>query len=29
MKGQALFIYFSTGQSLGDIQWRRLLNRVK
>ena len=29
MKGQALFIYFSTGQSIGDIQWGRLLNRVK
>jgi signal peptidase I len=28
VKGQALFIYFSTGSSFGDIQWKRLLNRV-
>ena len=29
MKGQALFIYFSTGESIGDIQWSRLFNRVR
>ncbi len=28
VKGQALFIYFSVGESIGDIQWTRLLNRV-
>ena len=29
VKGQALFIYFSVGESIGDIQWKRLLNRVR
>ena len=29
VKGQALFIYFSTGASFGDVQWGRLLNRVR
>ena len=29
VKGQALFIYFSAGQSIGDVQWSRLLNRVR
>jgi signal peptidase I len=29
VKGQALFIYFSVGESIGDIQWTRLLNRVR
>jgi signal peptidase I len=29
VKGQALFIYLSLGDSLGDIQWSRLLNRVR
>jgi signal peptidase I len=29
VKGQALFIYLSVGQSFGDIQWSRLLNRVR
>jgi len=29
VKGQALFIYFSVGDSIGDIQWTRLLNRVR
>ncbi len=29
VKGQALFIYFSVGDSVGDIQWGRLLNRVR
>ncbi len=29
VKGQALFIYFSVGESVGDIQWGRLLNRVR
>ena len=28
VKGKALFIYFSVGDTLGDIQWGRLLNRV-
>jgi len=28
VKGQALFIYFSVGDSIGDVQWKRLLNRV-
>ncbi len=29
VKGQALFIYLSIGESFGDIQWNRLLNRVR
>jgi signal peptidase I len=29
VKGQGLFIYFSVGESIGDIQWSRLLNRVR
>ena len=29
IKGQALFIYFSSGASFGDIQWGRLFNRVR
>ena len=29
VKGQALFIYFSTGASFGDVQWGRLFNRVR
>ena len=29
VKGKALFIYFSVGDSVGDIQWSRLLNRVR
>jgi len=29
IKGQALFIYFSVGDSFGDVQWSRLLNRVR
>jgi signal peptidase I len=29
IKGQALFIYFSTGTSFGDVQWGRLFNRVR
>jgi signal peptidase I len=29
VKGKALFIYFSVGNSIGDIQWGRLLNRVR
>ena len=29
VKGQALFIYFSVGESIGDVQWKRLLNRVR
>jgi signal peptidase I len=29
VKGQALFIYLSVGNSFGDIQWNRLLNRVR
>jgi signal peptidase I len=29
VKGQALFIYLSVGESLGAIQWSRLLNRVR
>jgi signal peptidase I len=29
VKGQALFIYLSVGESIGDIQWSRLLNRVR
>ena len=29
VKGKALFIYFSVGNSIGDVQWGRLLNRVK
>jgi signal peptidase I len=29
VKGQALFIYLSIGDSFGDIQWGRLLNRVR
>ena len=29
VKGQALFIYFSAGQSIGDVQWSRLLDRVR
>jgi signal peptidase I len=29
VKGQALFIYLSIGESIGDIQWSRLLNRVR
>ncbi|HXT71376.1 MAG TPA: signal peptidase I [Vicinamibacterales bacterium] len=29
VKGQALFIYLSIGESFGDIQWTRLLNRVR
>jgi signal peptidase I len=29
VKGKALFIYFSVGQSVGDVQWSRLLNRVR
>ena len=29
VKGQALFIYFAVGDSLGDIRWGRLLNRVR
>jgi len=29
VKGQALFIYFSVGDSIGDVQWKRLLNRVR
>jgi signal peptidase I len=29
VKGQALFIYLSVGESFGDIQWSRLLNRVR
>jgi hypothetical protein len=29
VKGQGLFIYFSVGDSIGDIQWKRLLNRVR
>ena len=28
IKGQALFIYFSTGANFGDVQWSRLFNRV-
>lgn len=29
VKGKALFIYLSVGDSFGDIQWRRLFNRVR
>jgi signal peptidase I len=29
VKGKALFIYFSVGDSVGDIQWSRLLNKVR
>ena len=29
VKGKALFIYFSVGDTIGDVQWRRLLNRVR
>ncbi len=29
VKGQALFIYLSIGESFGDIQWSRLLRRVR
>jgi signal peptidase I len=29
VKGQALFIYFSTGATFGDVQWGRLFNRVR
>jgi signal peptidase I len=29
VKGKALFIYFSVGETFGDIQWGRLLNRVR
>jgi len=29
VKGKALFIYFSIGDSVGDVQWSRLLNRVR
>jgi signal peptidase I len=29
VKGKALFIYFSVGDSFGDVQWGRLLNRVR
>ena len=29
VKGKALFIYFSVGTGIGDIQWSRLLNRVR
>ena len=29
VKGQALFIYLSIGNSLGDIQWSRIFNRVR
>ena len=29
VKGQALFIYFAAGESLGDVRWSRLLNRVR
>ena len=29
VKGQALFIYFSTGASFGDVQWGRLFKRVR
>jgi signal peptidase I len=29
VKGKALFIYFSVGNGIGDIQWSRLLNRVR
>ena len=31
VKGEALFIYFSFGEggSLTDVQWSRLLNRVR
>ena len=29
VKGKALFIYFSIGSSVGDVQWSRLLNRVR
>jgi signal peptidase I len=29
VKGQAMFIYLSVGESFGDIQWTRLLNRVR
>jgi signal peptidase I len=29
VKGQALFIYLSLGESFADIQWGRLLNRVR
>ncbi len=29
VKGQALFIYFSVGDTVSDIQFGRLLNRVR
>jgi signal peptidase I len=29
VKGQALFIYFSVGDSIGDVQWKRLFNKVR
>jgi signal peptidase I len=29
VKGQALFIYFSTGASFGDVQWGRLFSKVR
>jgi len=29
VKGKALFIYFSAGDSFGDVRWGRLLNRVR
>jgi signal peptidase I len=29
VKGQALFIYLSVGDTFGDVRWRRLLNRVR
>jgi hypothetical protein len=29
VKGKALFIYFSVGDGVGDVQFSRLLNRVR
>ena len=29
VKGQALFIYFSTGASFGDVQWGRIFSKVR
>jgi len=29
IKGKALFIYFSVGDSFGDVQWSRLGNKVR
>jgi hypothetical protein len=29
VKGQALFIYLSAGETLGNLRWSRLLGRVR